>query len=488
MDENVVSRGDLQYICDSMSISEILINTNQPWVAAQKLLALPHGGNKRFNAAIGFALGSLPPSWVASASGQSLGWKLISAETPSTMELIAQSQLFGAISIMKLPGIRWERLPLETRVLVAFCEVKKKAFSNTVEILEKIITEVERKYGSKSLELLLTGTVLINCYNATGLEESGAKLAGYIWSNVLGTFSLDATVKTAQQAHLMIATADSFLGQGKYDEASRLLNGVLNQSIAGSSLVMSATLRLLKMSRRTKAPRTMLEDWNKLNNAVKNFDEISSILKYECIEEVVCLLSVLNPKDIAKTPQISAVVRILSNYRIGTYEGPAASRLNLHQNLEELQQLKDKLNLFSVEGPQLSFCRKLRERFLHASIQTIEKVGSANWQRFRRIMEVREMDEETETETKAQVLTHAKSSFHDSGLGSSLGSDPMQIDSAPQSARKIARSVTSIRSFMPSQDNEISLPAMPDETPNGERSCYICEKSINGVTSETQWK
>jgi hypothetical protein len=402
------------------------------------------------------------------------------------MEVIAQSQLFGVISITNLPAIRLESLSLETRVLVAFCEVKKKEFSNTAEILEKLVTEIEETYGLKSLELLLVGTVLVNCYNATEREESGEKLACYIWSNVFGAFTLDASIKTAEQIYLMIAMADSFLGQTKYDEARRLLKKVLDHPTADTNLVMSATLRLLKMSRRTRTQSALFEDWNKLNDAVKSFDEISDIFKYELIEEVVCFLSLLEPKDSAKIPQASEVVKTLSNYRISTYKGSPASRLNLHQNLEELNRFKRKFNLFSISGPQLPYCRKLRERFLPASVQIIEKAGSANWQRFKRIKEMREMEDETELEAKAPTL--AKSVFHDSGLGSSLGSDPMQIDLALQPSLKVARSVTSFRSFMSHQEEATVLPAMPPEAPNGERSCYICEKSIRGIKNESQWR
>jgi hypothetical protein len=128
----------------------------------------------------------------------------------------------------------------------------------------------------------------------------------------------------------------------------------------------------------------------------------------------------------------------------------------------------------------------LRERFPPASIQIIEKVGFANWQRFKRIKEMREMEDNAEVE--AQAVTHAKSVFHDSGLGSSLGSLPIQIEQAPDPLLKASRSVTSIRSFMSLQDSAASLPAIPLETTDGEIRCYICEKSLKGVKNENQWR
>ena len=200
----------------------------------------------------------------------------------------------------------------------------------------------------------------------------------------------------------------------------------------------------------------------------------------------VCLLSVLEPEQIAKIPQAAEIVKTLTNYNNSAYEGPSTSRLNLHQNIEELKRFKSKLNLFSISGPQLAYCRKLRERFIPASVQIIEKVGSENWQRFKRIEQMREI--EILVEVGPQTLLPAKSVFQDSGLGSSLGSDPPPIESSPPSPPKVARSVTSIRSSMPYQEGATLLPPMPPLHSNGLRICSICRKAILDVTNESQWR
>jgi hypothetical protein len=54
---------------------------------------------------------------------------------------------------------------------------------------------------------------------------------------------------------------------------------------------MSATLRLLKMSRRERDPSSLLEDWTRLGHAIRLFDKLSDILKYECIEGSVGIFS-----------------------------------------------------------------------------------------------------------------------------------------------------------------------------------------------------
>jgi hypothetical protein len=480
---------DLEYLRLLRSIAEILILEGHPHIAAHKLQALDHGGSMRSNAAIAFALGSLSPSRIVSSSGEFLKWSPISPTAPSTMEILAQAQLLGAISLTKLPGISWEILSLETKVEVAFCEAKKKAFANASEILNQHVNEIEEKYGAKSLELLLIGTVLINCWNAAGQEANGERFGRHIWTNIFGTFNVDTTVEATHQVYLMVAMADSFLGQGKYNEARRMLVGVLEYPVTDSNLTMSTTLRLLKISRRLKQQATLFDDWTRLKKAVKNFDALSDTLKYECIEETVCLLSTLEPKDIPQIPQASDVVKILSRYCIDTYQGSNSSGVNLLQNMEEIQRFKSKLNLFSLSGPQLFYCRKMRERFSSATVPLVEKVGSANWQRFKRIKEMRETIEEVQVEARIPPAPlPAKSVFQDSGLGSSIGSDPMLVEPSPEQIPEVARSITSIRSFMSHQEGATSLPPIPAETPKGERTCFICEKSIKDIKNESQWR
>jgi hypothetical protein len=479
-----VSSPDLEYLRLLRSIAEILILEEHPYMAAHNLQGLAHSGSMRSNAAIGFALGSLPPSWMVSASRSEEGllkWRPISPSAPSTMEILAQARLLGPFSLSSLPGIAWEVLSLETKVQVAFSEARKKAFANAAEILDQHVNETEEKYGAKSLELLLIGTVLINCWNAINREADGERLGYHIWPNNFGTSNTDATVKETHQVYLMVAMADSFLGQSKYNEAKQMLAGVLEYPALDNNLAMSATLRLLKISRRLREEASLFGDWVRLKNAVKNFDNLSDTLKYECIEETICFLSNLEPSNIPQLPQVSEVVKILSCYRIDTYQGSTASRVNLLQNLEELQRFKSKLNLFSLSGPQLFYCRKMRERFSSATVQFVEKVGSANWQGSKRVKEMREMTEDTEVEARAPPV--AKSVFQDSGLGSSVGSDPMAVDPPPK-----ARSTTSISSFMSPEEGATLLPPIPTKTSNGERTCFICEKSINSVNNESQWR
>lgn len=184
----------------------------------------------------------------------------------------------------------------------------------------------------------------------------------------------------------------------------------------------------------------------------------------------------------SKIPGASRIVKALIDYRLSTYKGPTPSRLNLHRNLERLKRFRDKLNLFSIVGSQLVYCRKLRERFPLASVQIIEKVGLANWQRFKRIKEIRGM--EIPDEVESQTPVPAKSTFYDSTVWPSLKTGSVHV----LSPLKAAKSFTSIRSFMSCEDGAMLLPPPPPATWTGERTCPICAKSVEDIGNESQWR
>jgi hypothetical protein len=283
------SQEDLDYLLLSKLIAEILIDKDQLPMAAGRLHSLSHNGSMRANAAIGFALGTLPTNRMGMVSNEYSKWTPILPDTPSTMEVLVQSQLLGAISLEELSSTGLEDFSLPTRILMGFAEARKKAFCNAARILEPLIGDVEKVYGKTSLELLLIGTTLVNSFNATEREVDGEKLGRYFWSSAFESFTTSRSTGPKQQTYLMVAISDSFLGQGKYAQARELLMEVLNHNSSDTNLVMSATLRLLKMSRRERSPSTLFEDWTILGSAVRGFDKLSDILKYECIEETVCI-------------------------------------------------------------------------------------------------------------------------------------------------------------------------------------------------------
>lgn len=281
------SQDDLNYLVLLKLIADILIGKDQLPIAARRLHTLSHNGSMRSNAAIGFALGTLSTNQIGVVSNEYSKWAPILPKTPSTMEVLAQSQLLGVIQPEDLFSTRLESVLI--RVLTGLSEARKKAFFNATSILEPLIGNVERVYGKASLELLLIGITLVNSFNATKREADGETLGRHLWSCAFGSFTTSFSTGPKQQTYLMVAISDSFLGQGKYVQARELLMEVLNRDSSDTNLTMSTTLRLLKMSRREGSIATSLEDWTMLDSAVKGFDKLSDILKYECIEETVCI-------------------------------------------------------------------------------------------------------------------------------------------------------------------------------------------------------
>ncbi|OBT83137.1 hypothetical protein VE02_07230 [Pseudogymnoascus sp. 03VT05] len=471
--------GDVSYLELLQSIICILsTNYNQPWAARKELMALKTNSSKRSNAAIGFAFASLPLSWAKSKT--EMQW--LPNEAPSTIEVIAYALLAGVSSAETISTPSLQTLSLESRVLVAFCEAKRKSFSPAYLLLRESFAELTNSYGRSSMEYLLAGTALVSCCNEGFGGHAAEIIANSVFPSLYGPDGVPVKVEFPQQTFPMVAIADCLLGQSKFDEAREILLRVLEYPLMDfnlSNIAICTELRLLKMSRRQRKAPSDPEDWERLGRVFSQFDVATDSIKYECLEELVSFLSVLKPRD--KPPQIFEIVKVVNNYHIEEYKGSADSKKNLVSNIESLQLYKNELNLFTILGPQLHYCRKMRDRFPHATVDFIERIGAANWQRFQRIQGLMEpvnvMDVTVDT---------AASKFQDSGLGSSLGSE--LSGNHILGIQQDAKSVVSIRSFMGKEQGATTLQSMPPEDSEGNRICYICQKTLKDVHHESQWK
>lgn len=125
---------------------------------------------------------------------------------------------------------------------------------------------------------------------------------------------------------------------------------------------------------------------------------------------------------------------------------------------------------------------KARDRFPHATVQFIEKIGTANWQRLKRIQKMN-MEDEGPAEVKILQADRLKSAFYDSAIGSSIQLASRGVDSQQ------VRSVASFRSFMEHEDGAARAPSIPQEASKGEPfRCFICEQIIKDVSSDSEWK
>ncbi|TGO54720.1 hypothetical protein BCON_0103g00330 [Botryotinia convoluta] len=120
----------------------------------------------------------------------------------------------------------------------------------------------------------------------------------------------------------------------------------------------------------------------------------------------------------------------------------------------------------------------ITQRFPNASVDLIKKISRASWQRFSRIQEMRAMPE-------IDDIPDAKESLHyrDSGLGSSVKTTSNILNPSSNN------SVVSYRSFMNNDAKSITLPQMPETVKSeGQFLCFVCEKTIKGITGEAQYR
>jgi len=483
-------------------ITEILLATvGRPWIAIQRLQTIDHGGSKRSNAMIGLALGPLQfaiETIFNQNHKENTKWAPLSPEDPAPLEILAQA-MTDSDSIQSITNFNWETFSLDIAVQLAFFEMGRGEFKFAYEILLRLLPRVEILYENDSLELLLVATAFIICCNATGREKEGehrGKCIGQV-GHISFESDMEATTNTAQEAHLLIAVADSLLGQSNYDEAEALLLKVLRSPLTPGSVRTRAALRLCKMSRRRQNEFSNIEDWSRLRDAIENFHEFSDSLKYECLEEVICFLSLLDPEDGPKIPQASEIARNITNYHMKTYAGSAASRQNFLDNLVALREYRNSLGLFCIRGPEWDYCRKMRDAYPKADIQFVEKVGAKNWARSQRIRDLRasafDGDIRVDHQLSAPIISSAESVFHDSGLGSSIGSGANNEDGFVTISSAVTaddtKTVVSVSSDMSTDEDSSALPPMPHEILYEKPfRCFICDRVIYNVTRRHQWE
>ena len=441
--------------------------------------------DRRLNASLGFALAAaaaerdLP---LADFSHYISQWGPLTDDIPSTMEILAQAHLQGVSAAMRALGSSLESVSLETRILLGFCAMQQQSFATALDILETNIIEIIKKYGKYSMEYLIAGIELVKCHNFLTQENKGEALARQIWSDFFSSLDNQITIKSPYQIYLIITMADSLIGQTKYDEAEKFLLRTLEHSMASSTTIVSTSLRLLKMRRRQRQEHPKFDVWDLLERTVNHLQDIPDILKYECVEEAMCYISVLEQNDPTQVSRAKAVLDILCRCSFKNYCGSKASNRNLRDHMHALQQYRKRFELFSVSGPQLHYSRMIRDKFPAATISFIERIGIANWNRFNRVKELplrANIIAETHHVHENPVSGPSNSTFRDSALGSSL-----------QTALKTARSHVSFQSLATSfEAGFANLPPMPDEVPNQRPfECQICCKNITDVNNKAQWK
>ncbi|TGO22172.1 hypothetical protein BPAE_0179g00110 [Botrytis paeoniae] len=284
---------------------------------------------------------------------------------------------------------------------------------------------------------------------------------------------------------MVVAFADSLLGQGKHDDALSLFQAILKKGRPGrEDITMSVALRISKITRRLNTKSSIndaqnlehSDAWRVLRDVSEVYPRVSSILKYAYVEEVICHLSHLEDRDTRQRFVASEIIKLLNRESL-PYKGSENSRISFFENLQTINQCAEQLKFLMADGAPEFLASKMAQRFPNASVDLIKKISRANWQRFNRIQEMRVMPD-------IDDLSDAKESldYRDSGLGSSMKT----TSNIPESSNN---SVVSYRSFMNNDAKSTTLPQMPETVKSeGQFLCSMCEKTIKGITGEAQYR
>ncbi|TGO12692.1 hypothetical protein BTUL_0084g00510 [Botrytis tulipae] len=468
----------------------------------EQIESLDHYGIKYLNGLIGLGLASILTSEESSHrykyNHQNDWHPLETSCTHSTIELLAHVELYGAVSLAVLPGVVYNDLPLTTRVLIAFSEVKLESYDNARDMLGPILDEVKGIYGSQSMEVFLVSATLVNCLNRCRMEALVEGLVNLIFGKAVRqserpTIAQELLIKLTttpdyysnSELSVVVAFADSLLGQGKHDDALSLFQAILKKRRPDrGNIIMSVALRIAKITRRLNI-KSSTDDFQSfdhsgalevLRNVSEFYPRVSSILKYAYVEEVICHLSLLEDVDTRQRFVASEIIKVLNLESI-PYKGSESSRISFFENLQTINQYAEQLKFLMADGAPEFLASNMAQRFPNASVDLIKKISRASWQRFNRIQEMRVMPEIDDIPDAKESLN-----YRDSGLGSSIKTTSNILESSNNS-------VVSYRSFMNKDAKSTTLPQMPETVKSeGQFLCFVCEKTIKGITGEAQYR
>ncbi|TGO92309.1 hypothetical protein BPOR_0006g00490 [Botrytis porri] len=307
-------------------------------IVHEQLESLDHYGIKYLNGIIGLGLASILTSEESPHRykyNRQVDWHPFGKSFAySTIELLTQAELYGAISLAKLKGVVYDDLPLTTRVLIAFGQVKLESYDNARDMLGPILDEVKGIYGSQSMEVFLIGATLVNCLNRCRMESLAEGLVNSIFRKAVGQLEMSTTTQEFliglstksnyyidSELSMVVAFADSLLGQGKHDDAISLFQGILKRGRPGrEDITMSVALRISKIIRRLNTKSSIndvqtlerSDAWRVLRDVLDFYPRVSSILKYAYVEEVICHLSLLEDGDTRQRFVASEIIKVLN--------------------------------------------------------------------------------------------------------------------------------------------------------------------------------
>lgn len=130
---------------------------------------------------------------------------------------------------------------------------------------------------------------------------------------------------------------------------------------------------------------------------------------------------------------------------------------------------------FEISAPAQPFIQKISENYSSAPPGLVERLGEANWQRFCKLRLRQE-------ETLAAELGQAKSVFHDSAIGTSLGRSSDDACTVVSHSSFVSSAADDTHHFnrVPPEPREVAL-AKPFK-------CPICSNQLTNIRNRVHWK
>ncbi|TAQ91491.1 hypothetical protein B7494_g266 [Chlorociboria aeruginascens] len=362
----------------------------------------------------------------------------------SAKQILARTQLVGASVALEAAGPSWSTLPITVQVLSAIQAIRDREFIFASRILRSVMDmdKFREKCWPYSRVAIVLGTQLVICYNATAKEKDGAvfaeELMKYIWDkqriSIPPSESVVSLARSRGDLQFFLAYTDSLIGSAGIGLKKQLTFWKARQ-----------ITYFISASKKQPVFYRLWTGWTPRK-----------------LREPRMLLMHLKKVDITR------------------FDGSEIMKLALQEYQQELQAYREYLGIFSITGPQLYYCRSIRERFPKASIPFVERIGAAIWERFQRLKEMPILEETFES----PVVTKEPSRFHDSGIGSSL----QRTDALPQSippARSRASKLSFNTTFDPSSAPLLDIPA--EILAGKPYNCEWCGKDLKMEHPKRQW-
>ncbi|KAL8782763.1 MAG: hypothetical protein Q9195_009578 [Heterodermia aff. obscurata] len=159
-----------------------------------------------------------------------------------------------------------------------------------------------------------------------------------------------------------------------------------------------------------------------------------------------------------------------------------------HQRTIRLRPIHANASKFQASGPAQIYISLVQDKFPKASVKLQERLGEANWQRHLNIrlrmeqVESHRRDNAAEKATKTGSLFQPQTLFHDSGIGTTIGSHS-------QYARTEASHTSFISSIAETEKGHLRVPPTPIEVGAGAPfRCQLCGIMQTKVKNRIDWK